>query len=102
MAQKNLSMFYYLLQVVYLQHFLEIILKHLLVLWDEGKPSKNPDVIMSGPIGTKVEDLHKTHKEKINGKEVEVENLQPFVDISKIMPLKKHQFPLDIGRIQNL
>ena len=66
-----------------MQHFLEIILKHLLVLWDEGKPSKNPDVIMSGPIGTKVENLHGKSKIKVNGKEVEVENLQPFVDIGK-------------------
>ena len=64
-----------------MQHFIEIILKHLLVLWDEGKKSKNPDVIMSGPIGTKVENLHGKSKIEIDGKEVEVENLQPFVDI---------------------
>ena len=70
-------------QVVYLQHFLEIILKHLLILWDEGKKSKNPDVLMSGPVGKKVEDLHGKSKKKIDGKEVEVENLQPFVDIGK-------------------
>ena len=38
---------------------------------------------MSGPIGIKVEELHKTRKEEINGKEVEIENLQPFVDIGK-------------------
>ena len=70
-----------------MQHFIEIILKHLLVLWDDGKPSKNPDVLMSGPIGKKVENLHGKSKikTKINGKEVEVEveNLQPFVDIGK-------------------
>ena len=53
-----------MLQIVYLQHFLEIILKHLLVLWDDGKPSKNPDVLMSGPIGKKVENLHGTTKEE--------------------------------------
>ena len=72
-----------------MQHFLEIILKHLLVLWDEGKGSKNPDVIMSGPIGTKCENLHKTHKEEINGIEVDVENLQPFVDIGKKASFRK-------------
>ena len=64
-----------------MQHFLEIILKHLLVLWDDGKPSKNPDVLISGPIGKKVENLHGKSKIEIDGKEVEVENLQPFVDI---------------------
>ena len=62
-----------------------MILKHLLVLWDDGKPSKNPDVLISGPIGKKVENLHGKSKEKINGIEVEVENLKPFVDIGKYL-----------------
>ena len=75
--------------IVYLQHFLEIILKHLLVLWDDGKPSKNPDVLMSGPIGKKVENLHGKTKEEINGVEVEVENLKPFVDIGEKYAFKK-------------
>ena len=75
--------------IVYLQHFLEIILKHLLVLWDDGKPSKNPDVLMSGPIGKKVENLHGKSKEEINGVEIEVENLKPFVDIGEKYAFKK-------------
>ena len=75
--------------IVYLQHFLELIMKHLLVLWDDGKPSKNPDVLMSGPIGKKVENLHGKTKEEINGVEVEVENLKPFVDIGEKYAFKK-------------
>ena len=85
-------MYYYLLQIVYLQHLIEIILKHLLVLWDGDNKSKNPDVIMSGPIGIKVENLHKTSKEEINGVEVEVENLKPFVDVGKIYAFKNLYF----------
>ena len=75
--------------IVYLQHFIEIILKHLLVLWDDGKPSKNPDVLISGPIGKKVENLHGKSKIEIDGKEVEVENLQPFVDIGENYAFEK-------------
>ena len=71
--------------IVYLQHLIEIILKHLLVLWDDGKPSKNPDVLISGPVGKKVENLHGKSKVEVNGIEVEVDNLQPFVNIGNFV-----------------
>ena len=44
---------------------------------------------MSGPIGKKVENLHGKTKEEINGVEVEVENLKPFVDIGEKYAFKK-------------
>ena len=56
--------------MVYLLHFIALPLKHLLVLWDGGAKSVDPNCLMSGPVGEKIKALP--------------DNLLPFVDFKKI------------------
>ena len=58
------------LWVVYLLHFIALPLKHLLVLWDGGAKSVDPNCLMSGPVGEKIKALP--------------DNLKSFVDFKKI------------------
>ena len=66
--EKNLG--FALQWVVYLLHFIALPLKHLLVLWDGGAKSVDPNCLMSGPVGEKIKKLP--------------ENLKSFVSFEKI------------------
>ena len=70
--KKNNSFFFEIavLWVVYLLHFIALPLKHLLVLWDGGAKSVDPNCLMSGPVGEKIKALP--------------DNLKSFVDFKKI------------------